>query len=97
MGCATDLRRCGFRTADQHWVYLGFCCLAAAALISASIVGWKFDGRLAERAIPGNELEGSALVVTVMDIWSVELKVLEYVALFATGLVLFVCYVMAAK
>jgi len=97
MNYVMELKDGEFRTSEKYWLYLGLFSLISIALLAASIVDWRVDGNIAERALPGNNATNEAVYVTVLGEWSMELKTLEYLAISILLILLFICYVMSYK
>jgi len=97
MNYMMELEEGEFRTSEKYWLYLGLFSLISIALLAASIVDWKLDENIAERALPGTNAANETVYVTVLGKWSMELKTLEYVALAILLILLFICYIMSYK
>ena len=86
-----------FRTGENWWMYLGFCCLIGIGVLAASLMEWRMDGQMLQNAMPGKDVASQTVYVTLFSGLSVELKSLMYVGIFGLMVVLFVCYVMASR
>ena len=86
-----------FRSGENFWVYIGFVCIIGAGLVGAALVDFSLNGNVFERAIPGTHLPTETIYMTVLGIWSVELKMLELVLFSGFIMVLIVCSLMATK
>lgn len=84
----------GFRS-NPYWIYLGFTSLIAVGMLAGMIFDWRLGGD-ATRVVPGVFVPNQTQYLFFMGL-DVEVKLIEYAALFAAFLVLVVCFAMAGK